>query len=668
MFGCSSSFDPIQPQDTTSGINPSLDIPIETNNSNRNLLGTWTVNFDNKTLSTNITPYREITAHLNVSASIPTPIINGVAYNPLTGIWDVDVTIVNSSIYNVRDLRLILYTNDYGVKLINADDWTGLWDMPGGSQINPFKAYAKTEGNRLFAAQTQHTERIQIYLPPGASDVAWAVDVSVPDNCHEPYLIESFTHFRLNENAGSQTQALIEVFDWQDDVSDVSLYCPIITGETLVQFTHDSFNTWTLELYNNTGAMPGSYTGVVIATSNGNSLYDFVTITVSEKITAELTIFFYLWDADLTDWVSVNVNEMEVVGSVPDELNLVVLREENYGTDQYILEIVRDPDGYNGEIISPRINDHFEVIPPGGAPMGNPQTLVNYLNWGIREYPARHYGLILFGHGNGPFSINPDEAPWLSFIHGMQVWTLRDACLEVLQDHPEIDKLDFIHFESCLMGWYETAFGLSDVTKIGVASEMVMSGYTAEYSRFIQFIVDNLESYNPYDASACYVQTYLDTAASEACPTLAAWDTDINKNEVIPSLEIFSQELIDALPAHRAEIQFARQEAGHWGQNCNNRECTDLGYFAECVINLTASLPSSLINAATELRDDIEAAVYFHGHYPGTGTGCWYDESGWQIWFPEDYDNPDYDGRRNNYQSLGIDALLWDDFLDAYDD
>jgi hypothetical protein len=393
-----------------------------------------------------------------------------------------------------------------------------------------------------------------------------------------------------------------------------------------------------------------------------------VTITVSEKTIAELTIFFYLWDADLTDWVSVNVNEMEVVGSVPDELNLVALREENYGTDQYILEIARDPDGYNGEIISPRINDHFEVIPPGGAPMGNPQTLVNYLNWGIREYPARHYGLILFGHGNGPFSINPGDAPWLSFIHGMQVWTLRDACLEVLQDHPEIGKFDFIHFECCLMGWYETAFGLTDVTKIGVASELVMSGYTAEYSRFIQFIVDNLDSYNPYDVSANYVQTYLDTAACEPCPTLAAWDTDITKNEVTPSLEIFTQELINALPTHRAEIQSARQEAGHWGQNCTNTECTDLGYFAECVINLSPSLPSSLIDAATELRNDIEAAVFFHGHYPGTGTGCWYDESGWQIWFPEDYDNPDYDRRRDNYQSLGIDTLLWDDFLDAYDD
>ena len=90
VFGCSSSFDPIQTQETNSEINLPLNIPIETNSSNRNLLGMWTINFDSKTLQTDIAPYRDVSGHLNVSSHIPSPIINGVSYNPLTGIWDID--------------------------------------------------------------------------------------------------------------------------------------------------------------------------------------------------------------------------------------------------------------------------------------------------------------------------------------------------------------------------------------------------------------------------------------------------------------------------------------------------------------------------------------------------------------------------------------------------
>ena len=667
--GCSGINDPVQPPASDNPEQFNIDnLPVQSiskeSNSNH-LLGTWDIEFNLDTLDVEATRHRDMSQHFNVTSYIPAPEISVVAYNPLTGVIDVDVTVTNSSSYNAFDLRLILFTDNDGVRLLNADAWTSMWDIPGGSLINPFIAYAKSIDNRQFGSQTQHAEHLQVYLPAGVSKVTWAIDASFPDNCHEPYSIDNFTQNRLGDIAGNKTEITVEIRDWQNDVSSVSLYCPAITGETLTPFSHDDDYTWEMDLFNNTGAHAGIYSGVIIATSSEYSIYDFVSITVSEQTVAKWTIFLYFWDADLTDWVSVNVNEMEVVGGIEDELNLVLLREEDLGLRQYIMEIIKDPEGYNGEIISPEIDDHGEVIKPGGVNMGDPQTLTDFLNWGIDNYPAERYGLILFGHGSGPFSVVPDP-PWLSFVNGMQVWTLRDAVQAVLDVHPEIDKLEFLHFESCLMGWYETVYGLTDVTKIGVASEMVESGYTAEYTVLLTQFVDNLETWEGRDFSATYVDTYLEYAGMG---TLAAWETELNETVIKTSLNNFAQELMDALPANRSEIESCREEAGDWGAWCADPECTDLGYFCEIVMSRVGALPSSLIDAAEVLRNNIDQAVYHHGHWDDgeVTSGCFDDETGWQIWFPRDYDDPKYDGRKSNYASLGIDSLLWDDFLDAYD-
>ena len=168
--------------------------------------------------------------------------------------------------------------------LMTGLDWTGLYDIPGGEEINPFKAYAKDVGYRKFAGETNHTENLLVYNPPPFRPVQFAVDASYPGNCEEPYSIENFTQGEIFESVGSHTQVTVDVYDWQDDVSEVYLHCPAITNEPESHFELVTSTEWELELVNNAGASHGVYPACMVvrsANSGSLALYDRIEIIVS---------------------------------------------------------------------------------------------------------------------------------------------------------------------------------------------------------------------------------------------------------------------------------------------------------------------------------------------------------------------------------------------------
>jgi len=315
-----------------------------------------------------------------------------------------------------------------------------------------------------------------------------------------------------------------------------------------------------------------------------------------------------------------------------------------------------------GGIISPEIDDNGEVIPPGGLDMGNGTTLEKFLRWSMREYPAQHYGLVLWDHGDGPFSIIGDEGFIRSTCNGLQIWEIRDACQTVLNEHPETGRLDFIGFDACLMGWLEITYCLRNVCKATIGSEMLEPGSGWKYNIPLNYLKDNIATCTNEQLCTQIVNSYLATAGADA--TLAAASTDLTVSNVIPALNTFAQELINVTPTRKNDIKSIRTTVGRWGAYCDESHVRDIGYFASLVTG--GSFPSSLINAASELDLQIENAMIAHGHN-GSGSGCPFDESGWQIWFPTNYDNSDNSQKRSDYQNLGFTATQWDEFLSVYD-
>lgn len=112
------------------------------------------------------------------------------------------------------------------------------------------------------------------------------------------------------------------------------------------------------------------------------------------------------------------------------------------------------------------------------ADMGAAGTLAEFINYCTSNYPARHYGLVLWDHGAGPlWGYGSDE---LFGNDSLLLEELRGA-MEQTQFSGS-SKLDFVGFDACLMGSIESAKLWKDYAQYMVGSEELESGRGWDYS------------------------------------------------------------------------------------------------------------------------------------------------------------------------------------------
>ena len=263
VFGCSSNQgNPLLPSEERTEISLPVNL-VDESQTNRSMLGSWMITFYLADMTAEAANFRDLDVHFNITQMIPPPGILINSYDPVTGIVNVDFTISNPFVFTGYDVRLIVHTDDIGHLLLNPDDWTELFDGPSGMQINPFRAFAKEEANRVFNGETEHMENLDIYLPGGNPIVTIAIDASYPGNCEEPYEINDFMQDTLYSDLGSSAHAQVTVKDWQNDVNSVELYCPAVIGPTLVQLSQVDTETWEMTLENTEGAPEGDYIAMI---------------------------------------------------------------------------------------------------------------------------------------------------------------------------------------------------------------------------------------------------------------------------------------------------------------------------------------------------------------------------------------------------------------------
>jgi len=282
IAGCSrNSSNPVTAQD------PSLEMPsmdYTTEGKDHEPLGVWSARFDLDSMTVSVEPNRDISMRLNVKPYLPNPQITINSWDAVNQLINVDIKITNP--YNVQgfDLRLIIFTDSIGHTLTNDDGWTSLYDISGGLPINPFKAYAKDETNRIFAAYSHHTENLIIKLPGMNPNVKFAIDVSSPLNSPEPYQIANFQQLMLPDEINGTAEVSFTVSRWNPTTS-VSAWigCPEVFGSNIIPIpTSDNYYFEGI-VTNYTGAPEGEYTATIIAKTNLSPLYlyDMVTLLVA---------------------------------------------------------------------------------------------------------------------------------------------------------------------------------------------------------------------------------------------------------------------------------------------------------------------------------------------------------------------------------------------------
>ena len=123
-------------------------------------------------------------------------------------------------------------------------------------------------------------------------------------------------------------------------------------------------------------------------------------------------------------------------------------------------------------------NGFTQVATTAALSMGDSTCLANFLNFGCSNFPADHYGLILWNHGNGP--VIGYGKDMLFDNDSLTLQEMADA-LAASPFNAE-NKLDFVGFDACLMSSAELCHIWKDYARYLVASQEVEPSFGWNYS------------------------------------------------------------------------------------------------------------------------------------------------------------------------------------------
>ena len=209
--------------------------------------------------------------------------------------------------------------------------------------------------------------------------------------------------------------------------------------------------------------------------------------------------------------------EMERVGST-DNVNIVVQIDRWDGYDKPDWN-----DDSNGDwetakrylITKENKGDHVigstAVEDLGEINTGDPDELVEFVQWAQANYPAEHYALNIWNHGSGATGVAYEQScPDYCWYYGNEADKLElseiDYALNQITNNGE-NKLDIVGFDACLMSTIEVVEAVNPYSNIMIGSEILEPGDGWDYS-FLQLIVDNPAT-TPEQLGAKIVDTFV---------------------------------------------------------------------------------------------------------------------------------------------------------------
>ncbi len=160
-----------------------------------------------------------------------------------------------------------------------------------------------------------------------------------------------------------------------------------------------------------------------------------------------------------------DIQDLQQVGSTENVNIIAMVSSLRTGGIAKYYYIEHYPDDL-GDNISSRM-----LANKGTKDMSDPATLREFLNYGLSNYPAKKYMLIIDDHGGGWRGACEDEQNGSG-----NLMTMVDMATAIKQSLTAagIDKFDVITFHACLMSMVEVAYELRNCANYLVASEFSM--------------------------------------------------------------------------------------------------------------------------------------------------------------------------------------------------
>jgi hypothetical protein len=326
-----------------------------------------------------------------------------------------------------------------------------------------------------------------------------------------------------------------------------------------------------------------------------------------DGVKGKWTVLVYMNAAnDLYRYSPINMNQIEQVAGNPAVRFVVQWKQSQgqfpdstfNGTRRYLAY----PDDANDSLRS-----HLLANMGNGVDMGAWQTLQDFVVWGKQHYPADHYVLVIWNHGNGwlrkPVSIDNGRA--VSYDdetgHAIQIWDLSSALAG--------QGISTVAFDASLMQMAEVAYELKQATPLVAGSEESPPGEGYPYQNVFRGYQDHPDL-TPAALSKGFVDGMLSNPDySTRKITESVIDTSKLGN-VAFGASVLAQQLIQH-PELSAQIDAARSSAQGYSVTAS-RHYYDLIGFCQSLQGRTAL--QDVQQACAALSAGTQSAIVWEGH------------------------------------------------------
>jgi hypothetical protein len=342
--------------------------------------------------------------------------------------------------------------------------------------------------------------------------------------------------------------------------------------------------------------------------------------------------------------------------------------------------------------------------------MGDGRVLSDFVSWGMNRYPADHYMLVIWDHGQGWRQMVAAASKTLNRVavasgkataSGHRSSPFRSASAApfkaVSYDETSQDqlynrkiqnsltallggaKLDVIGFDACLMSMIETAYAMRNVAQFMVGSEELEPGPGWNYSLFAAQLEAN-PSMGARDMAIMSVDAYRsnygpDTDGDDPNTTMSALDLS-QLDQLASAVSALADSLRANLSQVKPQIIAARAQCKTYAPNPYS-EHPPRDYFFHvdlaCVAaNLSAARIPKVSPAATKVVNAINSTVI--ENYVGIARQDGYGSKGIAIYFPvsgtqyknDEFAENGYEKSNTNNPVEFVQTQHWSDFLKSY--
>lgn len=370
---------------------------------------------------------------------------------------------------------------------------------------------------------------------------------------------------------------------------------------------------------------------------------------------AKWTVLVYMaGDNDLESAAITDFHEMARVGS-SDDLKLVVqfdrIRSREFWNDssagdwettkRFLVERGMQP------------TPAMALADMGELNMGDPAVLADFIEWGITNYPAERYALVIWDHGAAWFGVASDDTD-------EDMLTLPDisAALENARARTGFGRLDLIGFDACLMAQLDVFHAVAPYADVVVASADLEPNQGWDWEAWIQRLADDPDQ-DAHAVARAIVETYMVYYPPSRTDDLTLSAFDLTRiDEINEPFERLSRLLIEQVPgrSYNAIAQSRAFTDVYVPTSAEYFSAVDLGHFAQLLAERSNYAP--MTQAANDLAQAIERTRI------ANGTGSFHPNStGISIYFP---DRSEYFHDAYLRASPLPRNTSWDTFLDTF--